>query len=73
MLNEDMMPFDSEAVVENIVTEERHHFHEESSMWKIGDTYYYIYANVERGKPTALGYATSKSSLDCLSTEVHHR
>lgn len=32
-------------------------------MRKIGDTYYYVYADMERGKPTALGYATSKSPL----------
>ena len=29
----------------------------------IGDTYYYIFADTHRGKPTALGYATSKSPL----------
>lgn len=68
MLNEDMMSFDSEAVVEHIVTEERHHFNEESFMRKIGDTYYYIYVDVERGKPIVLGYATLKSSLSRLST-----
>ena len=32
-------------------------------MRKIGDTYYYIFADVERGRPTALGYATSDSPL----------
>ncbi len=40
--------------------EEEHFFHEGSSMRKIGDTYYYVYADMERGKPTSLGYSTSK-------------
>ena len=32
-------------------------------MRKIRDTYYYVYADMERGKPTALGYSTGKSPL----------
>ncbi|MCM1121245.1 MAG: family 43 glycosylhydrolase [Eubacterium sp.] len=62
-LNEDMMSFDADQVVDNLVTEKEHYFHEGSSVRKIGDTYYYIFADMERGKPTSLGYATSKSPL----------
>ncbi len=62
-LNEDMVSFDPDRIRENLVTEEEHHFHEGSSMRKIGDTYYYIFADVERGKPTALGYATAGSPM----------
>lgn len=62
-LNEDMASLDREAIVDNLVTEEEHFFHEGSSMRKIGDTYYYVYADMERGKPTSLGYSTSKSPL----------
>lgn len=62
-LGDDMCSFREEDVKENLLTEEAHYFHEGSSMRKIKDTYYYIYADVERGKPTALGYATSKSPL----------
>lgn len=62
-LNEDMVSFDENAVVHDLVTEEEHFFHEGSSMRKIGDTYYYLYADMERGKPTALGYSTGKSPL----------
>lgn len=62
-LNADMTGFNREGVVDNIVTEEEHFFHEGSSMRKIGNTYYYIYADMERGKPTALGYSTSKSPM----------
>lgn len=62
-MNDDMMSFDTEGIVDRLVTEEEHFFHEGSSMRKIGDTYYYIYTDMERGKPTALGYSTSKSPL----------
>ena len=62
-LNEDMVSFDRDGIVDDLVTEEEHFFHEGSSMRKIGDTYYYVYADMERGKPTALGYSTSKSPM----------
>lgn len=62
-LNPDMVSFDPKGIVDNLVTEEEHFFHEGSSMRKIGDTYYYMYADMERGKPTSLGYATGKSPL----------
>ncbi len=62
-LNDDMISFEQEKVKDNLVTEEEHFFHEGSSMRKIGDTYYYVYADMERGKPTSLGYATSKSPM----------
>ena len=62
-LNPDMMSFSREQVADNLVTEETHFFHEGSSMRRIGDTYYYVYACMERGRPTALGYATSSSPL----------
>ena len=62
-LNEDMVSFCKDNVVENLVTEEEHFFHEGSSMRKINGTYYYVFADVERGKPTALGYATSEHPL----------
>lgn len=62
-LNPDMISFDESKVVDNLVTEYDHFFHEGSSMRRIGDTYYYVYADMERGKPTALGYATGKSPL----------
>ncbi|WP_251388873.1 family 43 glycosylhydrolase [Mediterraneibacter agrestimuris] len=62
-LNEDMISFDPENIVDDLVTEEEHFFHEGSSMRKIGDMYYYVYADMERGKPTSLGYSTGKSPL----------
>lgn len=62
-LNPDMVSFDSSTIVDNLVTEEEHCFHEGSSMRKINGTYYYLYADMERGKPTALGYSTSDSPM----------
>ena len=62
-LNEDMVSFDSNKIVGNLVTEEEHYFHEGSSLRRIGNTYYYIFADVERGRPTSLGYATSDTPL----------
>ena len=62
-LNEDMIFFNRDEIVDDLVTEEEHFFHEGSSMRKIGDTYYYVYADMERGKPTSLGYSTSKSPM----------
>lgn len=62
-LNPDLLSFDEKEVVHDLVTEEEHYFHEGSSMRKIGDNYYYIYSDMERGKPTALGYSMGKSPL----------
>lgn len=62
-LNPDMVSFDPAKVRNDLVTEEEHFFHEGSSMRRIGDTYYYVYADMERGKPTSLGYATSNSPM----------
>lgn len=62
-LNPDMISFDENTIVDDLVTEEEHFFHEGSSMRKIGDNYYYVYADMERGKPTSLGYSMSKSPM----------
>ena len=64
---------DSEAnVVDDLVTEEQHYFHEGSSMRKIGDTYYYVYADMERGKPTSLGYSTGQVAPWTFYVSRHH-
>ena len=62
-LNADMRSFDPAAVTDDLVTEEEHFFHEGSSMRRINDTYYYVYADMERGKPTSLGYSTAPAPL----------
>jgi arabinoxylan arabinofuranohydrolase len=62
-LKDNMMEFVEGSIVNNIVTEEQHYFHEGSSLRKRGDTYYFVYSSMVRGKPTSLAYATSKSPL----------
>lgn len=63
-LNDDMVSFDKDSIVKNIVTEEAHGFHEGSSMRKRNGIYYYVYPCVYREeKPTCLAYATSSSPL----------
>jgi arabinoxylan arabinofuranohydrolase len=62
-LKDNMVEFEEGSVVNNIVTEEQHYFHEGSSLRKRGDTYYFVYSSIVRGKPTSLAYATSKSPL----------
>ncbi|MBQ6678942.1 MAG: family 43 glycosylhydrolase [Lachnospiraceae bacterium] len=62
-LEADMRSFDPGKVIDAFLTEERHYFHEGSSIRRIGDLYYAVFADVERGRPTALGYATSPSPL----------
>lgn len=62
-LNPDMMSLDEASIVTGIITEKEHHFHEGSSMRKRDNTYYYVFADTSRGKPSSLGYATSKSPL----------
>lgn len=61
-LKDNMVEFDGE-VINNILTEEEHYFHEGSSLRKRGDTYYLVYSSIKRGKPTSLAYSTSKSPL----------
>ncbi len=59
-LNSDMMSIDEQTICTDLLTEKTHHFHEGSSLRKRGDTYYFVFADISRGKPTALGYATSR-------------
>lgn len=62
-LKKDMRSFEKEWIRNRVLTEEEHFFHEGSSVRKIGNLYYSVFADVERGKPTALGYATGTSPL----------
>lgn len=62
-LTPDMTALCEDSVTEGVLTEEIHHFHEGSSMRRRGDTYYYVFADSSRGKPTCLGYATGSSPM----------
>lgn len=62
-LNADCRSFDRSRVVQRILTEEEHGFHEGCSMRRIGDTYYAVFADISHGKPSSLGYATARTPL----------
>lgn len=62
-LNKDMTSLNRNDIIDDLVTEEKHYFHEGSSVRKIGDTYYYVFADMQRGKPTSLGYATGPTPI----------
>ena len=62
-MNPDMKTLDLSTMVDGIVTEKDHHFHEGSYVIKRGRYYYYIFADISRGRPTCLGYAMATSPL----------
>ena len=62
-LKENMCELEEDTVDTMILTEQQHGFHEGSSIRRNGDTYYLLYADTDRGRPTCLSYAKSKSPL----------
>lgn len=63
-LKPNMAEIDTTTIVDNLVTEKEHFFHEGGYMVKRKGIYYFVYANMSRkGMPTCIGYATSKSPL----------
>jgi len=62
-LTDDMCNVDESTVSRCLLTEYEHGFHEGASLRKRGNKYYMVYADVSRGKPTALSYAVSDSPL----------
>lgn len=63
-LKPNMTEIDTTTIVDNLVTEKEHYFHEGGYMVKRNGIYYFIYANISRkGMPTCIGYATSKSPM----------
>ena len=60
-LNPDFKTIDSTTVIDNVLTEDEHHFHEGAFMLKIRDLYYLVFADISRADaPTCIGYATSQ-------------
>ena len=47
----------------DLITEAEHGFHEGASIRKRNGIYYLVYADISRGRPTCLAYATSRSPL----------
>jgi len=63
-LKPNMVEIDSLTIKDNIVTEKEHFFHEGGYMVKRNGIYYFVYAHMGRaGRPTCIGYATSKSPM----------
>ncbi len=63
-LKPNMTEIDTSTIITNLVTEDEHFFHEGGYMTKRNGIYYFIYADMSRGnRPTAIGYATSKSPM----------
>lgn len=61
-LKPNMTEIDTTTIVDNLVTEKEHFFHEGGYMVKRNGIYYFVYADMSRkGMPTCIGYATSKS------------
>jgi len=63
-LKPNMIEIDTLSVIDGIITEKEHFFHEGGYMVKRKGIYYFVYADMSRkGMPTCIGYATSKSPL----------
>jgi arabinoxylan arabinofuranohydrolase len=63
-LKPNMTEIDSSTIKDNVVTEKEHFFHEGGYMVKRKGIYYFVYAHMGRaGRPTCIGYATSKSPM----------
>ena len=66
-LRTDLRGIQTEALKTNLLNEDEHGFHEGASIRKRNGIYYLVYADISRGKPTCLGYATSTSPLGPFS------
>jgi hypothetical protein len=62
-IHPDMRTLDEGSILENILSEEEHGFHEGFSLRKRHGLYYAVYTDISRGKATCLSYATAKSPL----------
>lgn len=62
-LRSDLRGIEPETLKTDLLTESADGFHEGASIRKRNGIYYMIFADISRGKPTALGYATSPTPL----------
>jgi beta-xylosidase len=59
-----MVELDLATVKDGVLTEKEHFFHEGAFLFKREGLYYIVFADVSRaGRPTSLGYATSRSPM----------
>ena len=54
-LKDNMLEVDTTTIVDGLVTEQEHFFHEGSSMRKRNGIYYLVYAHLRKGRPTCIG------------------
>lgn len=63
-LRPNMVEIDTTTLVDGVITESDHFFHEGAFMAKRNGIYYLVYSDISRkGMPTCIGYATSKSPM----------
>ncbi|MBP3323606.1 MAG: family 43 glycosylhydrolase [Clostridia bacterium] len=62
-MNPDMKSIDKDSLVDDVLTEWEHGFHEGASIRKRGDKYYMVYTDISRGRATSLGYAVADKPL----------
>lgn len=62
-LRSDLRGIQPETLHTNLINEAEHGFHEGASIRKRNGIYYLVYADISRGRPTCLGYATSQFPL----------
>ncbi|WP_169818761.1 family 43 glycosylhydrolase [Niabella ginsenosidivorans] len=63
-MNPDMKTIDTTSIVEGLVTEKKHFFHEGAFVFKRKGIYYMVYSHIGRqDRPTCIGYATAHSPL----------
>ena len=62
-LKPNMVEVDTTTIVDGVVTEKEHKFHEGASIRKRNGIYYLVYSQLRKDRPTCIGYATSTSPL----------
>ena len=63
-LKPNMTEVDLSTVKDGVLTEKEHFFHEGGFLAKRNGLYYFVYAHMGRaGRPTSIGYATSRSPM----------
>ena len=63
-MKSNMRTLDEKTIIDNVINENEHHFHEGAHMVKRNGIYYLVYAHLGRaGIPTCIGYSTSTSPM----------
>jgi beta-xylosidase len=63
-MKSNMTEIDTSSIIDGVITEKEHYFHEGNYIVKRKGVYYMVYAHMGRkGMPTCIGYASSKSPM----------